>query len=196
MIGQSYAFFITYINTSELLNAETLCAHNYSCARLYICARGVQRSSENLTIFSLVSRKLVRKIFFSCWRIWSFWAAILSSLMPKYVFINTTRQIFYWKDEASQISVRIRCMVSCVPRVLNGSAGAAPLILVMFFGSAPSISDHSVSQACIECEQIFEMPHLSNKTFVLYWYWKKNVIIHFQKLWNETSSNSISEKKA
>ena len=84
-----------------------------------------------------------------------------------------TRQIFYCTDEASQIFVRIRWMVSCVPRVLNGSA---PLILVMFFRSVPSISDHSVSQACIECEQIFEMPHLSNKKFVLYWHSKSSYV--------------------
>ena len=126
-----------------------------------------------------------------------------------------TRQIFYWKDEASQIFVRIRCMlakhcgrisdspniclleigcavtmsskltrfalaantttrpwkvqmgarehVSCVPRVLNGSAGAAPLILVKSFRSAQSEPDQSVSQTCIECEQIFEISILSNK---------------------------------
>ena len=77
------------INASELLKAETLCVRHYSCARLYICARGVQRSGENLRIFSLVSLKLVRKMSFLCWRIWSFWATILSSLMPKYVFMNT-----------------------------------------------------------------------------------------------------------
>ena len=64
-----------------------------------------------------------------------------------------------------------RC-VMC-PRVLNGSAGAAPLILVIFFRSAQSISDLSVSQACIKCEQIFEISHLFKKN-VFYWHSKCN----------------------
>ena len=50
-----------------------------------------------------------------------FWVSILSSMMSKCSFINThitlllfeceyKANFFYWKDKATQISVRIRCM--------------------------------------------------------------------------------------
>ena len=92
-----------------------------------------------------------------------------SEQTPCALAANTTTRP--WK-----VQMGARESVSCVPRVLSGSAGAAPLILMMFFRSVPSISDHSVSQACIECEQIFEMPHLSNKKFVLYWHSKRSYV--------------------
>ena len=75
---------------------------------------------------------------------------------------------------ACKVQMGPREVVSYVPRVLNGSAGAAPLILVKSFRSAQLEPDQSVSQTCIECKQRYELPYLSNKKFVFHLHSKNN----------------------
>ena len=85
-----------------------------------------------------------------------------SALAPN----NTTSS---WKVQMGN-----REIASYAPRVLDGSAGVAPWILAISFRSVQLKSDQSVSQTCIECEQRFELPYLSNK--------KNLSCIHTQKV--------------
>ena len=77
-----------------------------------------------------------------------------------------------------KVQMGTREIASYAPRVLDGSAGVAPWILAISFRSVQLKSDQSVSQTCIECEQRFELPYLSNKKkFALYSHSKSNKVI-------------------
>ena len=101
VIVQSYAFFMYQWNL-------TFEDWKITCAPLQMRARRafpMQCNIENLAIVLLFLVKYVSKMFFTCWHVWSFWARTLSSLMSKYVFIDTWllfecqhNTIFYWKE--------------------------------------------------------------------------------------------------